>query len=622
MSKRFLIDQRGKIIPVKKEEPITIRRKDLPRGNGVGTGTGFINISKSEKRKLDLQNRKLTEKEEDVKIPKIADGKVLVIIPAYNAELTIFDSVNSVLKQTYENLLVVVINDCSTDKTEEILNSIKDKRLIILKNEENIGTYLSINKAFINRLSDFDFFLIHGSDDLMHAQKLEIQLKEFIDGILAVSSGYQRIDHNTKEIISKYTSGESMIIYSKKVFEKIGYYDNTRFGGDTEYRDRFLLIFGREKLKETYIILSDCLIGEWNLTKKIDRNSRIIYKNNYAKKHLSFKKFKNFEKYKSGIKGHIKSILVSFGDFAGSGEKIKNAIRKYNPQIEIYSLVKKSHKFGYGSDFLIDNLKDSEIETVQNYINDCDIIHFKGDDLPKFNWFGINLPKNKKTIITVGGSGFRRGNSKVAFEWYPIEEYINLTDFRSCITPDLNYPEFKSTYTPHAYDTKKQSYCWEDKPKLTIQHSPSSRGKKGTNDIILPVLESLSKKYEIEIDLIENVSNKECIKRKKNGSIFIDQISETGFYGMSAIESMQYGIPVVAYISESSIKQSEEKLENCPIIICKNSLELEKKLTHLIENREDLKKISIETKKYTDRLHSYESVGKIWSTIYENLCSK
>lgn len=54
---------------------------------------------------------------------------ISVVIPAYNAELTILETVESVQKQTFSNLEIIVIDDGSTDKTKELLQGVADERL-------------------------------------------------------------------------------------------------------------------------------------------------------------------------------------------------------------------------------------------------------------------------------------------------------------------------------------------------------------------------------------------------------------------------------------------------------------------------------------------------------------
>ena len=60
---------------------------------------------------------------------------ISVIIPTYNRERSIIKSVSSVLRQTYHNLELIVVDDGSTDNTETVLKQIKDDRLIYVKRE-------------------------------------------------------------------------------------------------------------------------------------------------------------------------------------------------------------------------------------------------------------------------------------------------------------------------------------------------------------------------------------------------------------------------------------------------------------------------------------------------------
>ncbi|WP_084780612.1 glycosyltransferase family 2 protein [Bacillus massilinigeriensis] len=118
---------------------------------------------------------------------------VSVIMPAYNSERYIEDSINSVLSQTYENLELIIIDDGSKDNTLKIIErlSTQDKRINFVKNEMNIGVSETRNKGISLASGDWIAFL--DSDDIWEKTKIEKQLKyanEFSAEFLFTGSSY------------------------------------------------------------------------------------------------------------------------------------------------------------------------------------------------------------------------------------------------------------------------------------------------------------------------------------------------------------------------------------------------------------------------------------------------
>lgn len=110
---------------------------------------------------------------EGIEQKKIKD-LVSIIMPSYNTGAFIEDSIQSVLNQTYSNWELIIVDDCSTDNTLEILEKINDDRIIILKNDRNSGAAVSRNKALRKAKGQWVAFL--DSDDLWHPEKLEKQI--------------------------------------------------------------------------------------------------------------------------------------------------------------------------------------------------------------------------------------------------------------------------------------------------------------------------------------------------------------------------------------------------------------------------------------------------------------
>ncbi|MFB2837629.1 glycosyltransferase [Floridanema evergladense] len=99
---------------------------------------------------------------------------ISVIIPAYNSEKTIRETIESVLQQTFSDFELIVINDGSTDATLEIVTSIKDPRIKVFS-YLNAGVAVSRNRGVSHSFGEFISFL--DADDIWTTDKLEAQLK-------------------------------------------------------------------------------------------------------------------------------------------------------------------------------------------------------------------------------------------------------------------------------------------------------------------------------------------------------------------------------------------------------------------------------------------------------------
>lgn len=100
--------------------------------------------------------------------------KVSVIMPAYNCESFISNSIESVLNQTHKDLELIIINDGSTDNTSHIIKSFFDSRIKFINLNHNIGVAKARNKGLDMVTGQFIGFC--DADDIWHLNKLENQL--------------------------------------------------------------------------------------------------------------------------------------------------------------------------------------------------------------------------------------------------------------------------------------------------------------------------------------------------------------------------------------------------------------------------------------------------------------
>jgi len=99
---------------------------------------------------------------------------VSILLPVYNGERYLREAVESLLNQTYPHFELVILNDGSTDRTEEIILSYDDPRIVYVKNRANLGIVKTLNKGIT--LAKGEYIARMDADDIALPQRLEKQI--------------------------------------------------------------------------------------------------------------------------------------------------------------------------------------------------------------------------------------------------------------------------------------------------------------------------------------------------------------------------------------------------------------------------------------------------------------
>lgn len=163
-------------------------------------------------------------------------GLISVIMAAYNAEKTISQAVESVLNQTYKDIELLIIDDCSTDATWSIIEELanKDQRIVLFRNEVNSGVsktrYYGLQKA------KGDWIAILDSDDAWKSDKLEKQIdiyKKTGAELIFTGSAFMDEDNNKlewtlqvpkeidyRQLLKQNLVSNSSVLIKKALYEK------------------------------------------------------------------------------------------------------------------------------------------------------------------------------------------------------------------------------------------------------------------------------------------------------------------------------------------------------------------------------------------------------------------
>lgn len=162
---------------------------------------------------------------------------VSILMTAFNREAFIAEAIESVLCSSYKNFELIIVDDCSKDKTVEIAKgyALVDSRIQIHKNDKNLGDYANRNHASTFALGEYMMFV--DSDDKIFPFSIEYCLGE-MEKDISVDMGIFSADENLKDAIMNgaqsiphhyfiepfLIAGPGATILKKSFFEKIGQY--------------------------------------------------------------------------------------------------------------------------------------------------------------------------------------------------------------------------------------------------------------------------------------------------------------------------------------------------------------------------------------------------------------
>ncbi len=166
---------------------------------------------------------------------------VTVLIPVFNAESYVAESIASIQCQSYDNLEILVIDDGSTDNSSQIVSKIKDKRIRLVRASKNQGLIATLNMGI--ELAKGTFIARLDADDFSNPKRIELQLKAFKESEVGLvcsnmstivgcenqsSQGWgfscESLYYNLN---LRQCIGHSSVMFKKALVERVGKYDRS-----------------------------------------------------------------------------------------------------------------------------------------------------------------------------------------------------------------------------------------------------------------------------------------------------------------------------------------------------------------------------------------------------------
>lgn len=219
---------------------------------------------------------------------------VTLIMSCYQPDESLFTAVRSVLEQTWQNFELIVVDDASGPEFKERFARLErmDHRIRLVRKAINGGTYRARNTAL--RLAVGEFCTVVDSDDWLHPQALERHVQPLLaePRLMGTISRAVRVTEdlelNRPGTLPRVPSAASLMFRSQEVLARIGFFDTTSKGADTEFRRRLEIAFG-VPVRELPEVLSVLRTGDTLSSAEISRGwkhpARRAYRKGYEAWH-------------------------------------------------------------------------------------------------------------------------------------------------------------------------------------------------------------------------------------------------------------------------------------------------------------------------------------------------
>jgi glycosyltransferase involved in cell wall biosynthesis len=182
-----------------------------------------------------------------------ADDMITIVMPTFNSGDTISYAIDSVLRQSWDNLELIIVDDLSVDCTLDIVADYMrcDKRVKLVRTTSNSGPYVAQNRGL--SISQGKYIASHGSDDWSHPQKFEAQMKSVGANIPCTASHAIRMAHDLRyqvkpDTVGAFSLNASSYLYRTADLIKLGGWDDARMAADNELIERVSRIYNAKRL--------------------------------------------------------------------------------------------------------------------------------------------------------------------------------------------------------------------------------------------------------------------------------------------------------------------------------------------------------------------------------------
>lgn len=282
-------------------------------------------------------------------------------------------------------------------------------------------------------------------------------------------------------------------------------------------------------------------------------------------------------------------LMLAINDPAGTAIQFAKAVNRHFDHTVRLVTLETRYTHAWEKDLHVPDLGPDGMEEVRIFMEEADIFHFHmtcDENQPFGPWLPADYIKGKGVVHHHHGhhdfrsdpESFRRKYAELGREHLLVS------------TPDLMHLLPEAKWQPNLVPVDDPLFMplggrFDDEERLRVCHSPTRKDLKNTDDFLDAVANLRKNGVRIDVDMIDDVPNAQCLSRKRRSHVLFDHMQ--GYYGVSSLEGLSQGVAVIAGLDAWNRERVAEfsGTDDLPWVLAHDRASLEERLRELNADR-------------------------------------
>lgn len=314
-------------------------------------------------------------------------------------------------------------------------------------------------------------------------------------------------------------------------------------------------------------------------------------------------------------------VMIAQNDPAGTAIRFADALNRVPEHFCRVVTLETRYNHGWRKDLHLPDLDETGLGELECALTSADVFHFHmtADETLRLGPFTpVNFLRGKAVVHHHHGHpDFRANPGKYRAKYAALGRSHLLVS-----TPDLLHLLPEAHWQPNLVPESDPDYLpLDDKPgtPVRVAHSPTRKDLKNTDDLLTVMRELHERGTGLALDLIDDAPHTDCLRRKRRCHIAFDHMQ--GYYGMSSLESLAQGVPVVAGLDDwcTGHMRGFAATDDLPWIVARDRGALRDALTLLAMDPEARERIGQASRWFMEHNWSEARVLALLTNFYATL---